>query len=131
MNSEYKNMLVGIVDDDESVRAGTASLLRAAGYVTETFASADAFLRSGDPHRFVCVVADIQMPGISGIELANRLGRDARPVPVILVTARTEADVLAQAGASSAAGVLRKPFAADRLLDCVLVCRAQTTSVAH
>jgi FixJ family two-component response regulator len=114
-----KNMLISVVDDDESVRSGTASLLRSAGYVAETFSSAEEFLNSGDHHRFACVVADIQMPGMSGIELANRLGHDEPPTPVILVTARTEHEVHAKAAASNAAFLLRKPFAADRLLQCL------------
>src|SRR5262249_40433732 len=112
-------MLISVVDDDEPVRSGTASLLRAAGYATESFGSAEEFLESGDHHRFACVVADIQMPGMSGIELANRLGRGEPPTPVILMTARTEGEVLADAAASSAACLLRKPFTADRLLECL------------
>jgi len=119
MNRVPDKMLISVVDDDESVRSGVASLLRAAGYGAETFGSAEEFLNSGDHHRFACVVTDIHMPGMSGIELANRLGHDEPPTPVILVTARSEQDVLANASASSAAFVLRKPFAADRLLQCL------------
>jgi FixJ family two-component response regulator len=112
-------MLISIVDDDESVRLGTACLLRSAGYITESFASANEFLQSGDFHRFACVITDIQMPGISGIDLANQLGEDRRPTPVILVTARTEEQLLAGAAASKASFLLRKPFSADRLLQCL------------
>lgn len=106
-----------IIDDDASVRDGTASLLRSAGYRAESFDSAEAFLRSGDPRRFACVVTDIQMPGMSGIDLAYRLDRGEPPV--ILVTARSEDEVLAKAAASPAAFLLRKPYAAERLLDCL------------
>jgi FixJ family two-component response regulator len=119
MKTPPTNMLIAVVDDDDSVRYGTASLLRAEGYAVELFASAEAFLDSGDHHRFACVVADIQMPGMSGIELANRLGHDARPTPVILVTARTEQEILANAANSHAACVLRKPFTAQCLLECL------------
>lgn len=119
VNRVPRNMLISVVDDDESVRSGTASLLRAAGYTAVTFGSAEEFLNSGDPHRFACVVADIQMSGMSGIELADRLGHDEPPMPVILMTARTEQDMLANAAASSAACLLRKPFAADELLQCL------------
>jgi len=119
MNNVARNKLISIVDDDDSVRFGTASLLRAAGYATESFGSAEEFLRSGDHTRFACVVADIQMPGMSGIELANRLGQDVPPTPVILVTARTEKEILANAAASGASCLLRKPFTGDQLLECV------------
>ncbi|WP_460709713.1 response regulator transcription factor [Lysobacter terrae] len=110
---------IGIVDDDASVRSATASLLRAAGYAATGFESADAFLDAGDPHRFACVVADIQMPGMDGIALAERLGREEPPVPVILMTAKTQHDLLEHAAASRAAFVLHKPFPAERLLECL------------
>ena len=119
MKKPPQNPLISVVDDDDSVRAGTASLLRAAGYLSESFASAEEFLKSGDHHRFACVVADIQMPGMSGVELANRLGGDEPPTPVILMTARTEREILANAAASRASCLLRKPFTADQLLECL------------
>src|SRR5258705_13251325 len=119
MNKIARNMLISVVDDDDSVRSGTASLLRAAGYVTESFASAEDFLKSGDHHRFACVVTDIQMPGMSGIELANQLGQGDPPTPVILVTARTEKEILENAAQSRASFLLRKPFTADQLLECL------------
>ena len=119
MNKTVRNKLIAVVDDEDCVRSGTASLLRAADYATECFASAEDLLASGDHHRFACVVADIQMSGMSGIELANRLGRDVPPTPVVIMTARTEKDVLASAGASRASCLLRKPFTADELLECV------------
>jgi FixJ family two-component response regulator len=110
---------IGIIDDDDSVRSATASLVRVAGYATATFDSAEAFLEAGDIDRFACVVADIQMPGMGGIALADLLGLDAPQVPVILVTARTEQDVIDRAAASRAVFVLRKPFPPGRLLACV------------
>jgi FixJ family two-component response regulator len=116
-----KKVRICIIEDDESVRAATASLLRAAGYATASFGSAEAFLAAGDLHRFACLVVDIQMPGMDGIALADRLGRDAPHVPVILVTARTDHDVLERAAASRAAFLLRKPFPAERLLACLQV----------
>jgi len=119
MNNVARNRLISVVDDDESVRSGTASLLRAAGYATESFGSVEEFLRSGNPRRFACVVSDIQMPGMSGIELANQLGHGDAPIPVILVTARTEKEVLGNATQSRASFLLRKPFTADQLLMCV------------
>jgi len=119
MKTVPTNLLIAVVDDDESIRCSTTSLLRSEGYVTESFESAEDFLESGDCRRFACVVADIQMPGMSGIELANKLSRSEPPTPVILVTARSERDVLAGAAESRATRLLRKPFAAERLLECL------------
>ena len=119
MDSVSKKHRIGVVDDDPSVRAATASLLRAAGYATASFDTAEAFLASGDPHRFACVVADIQMPGMGGIALAERLGNEHPRVPILLMTAKTEHDVLQRAAASPAAFLLRKPFTAEHLLACV------------
>ena len=117
MNTFPTHALIGVVDDDESIRSGTTSLLRSAGYATESFGSAEAFLESGDHRRFACVVADIQMPGMSGIELADKLGNENPPTPVVLVTARTEKDILAHARESKASFLLCKPFDGDRLLN--------------
>jgi len=119
MKTFLDNLLIGVVDDDESVRCGTSSLLRSAGYLTESFDTAEALLEFPDRARFACVVTDIQMPGMSGIELADTLGRTQPPTPVILMTARTEPEILAEAAASRALCLLRKPFDADRLLQCV------------
>jgi FixJ family two-component response regulator len=119
MDSVSKKHRVGVIDDDPSVRAATESLLRAAGYATAAFGSAEDFLASGDVHRFACVVADIQMPGMGGIALAQRLEHEQPRVPILLMTAKTEPDVLERAAASPATVVLRKPFPAQRLLACV------------
>jgi FixJ family two-component response regulator len=116
MDNVPKKMRICVIDDDASVRSATASLLRAAGYATASFDSAEAFLSRGDLHRFACVVADIQMPGMGGIALADRLAHDEPQLPVILMTAKTEQDVLERAAASRAAFLLRKPFTAERLL---------------
>lgn len=118
MKTSPATLLICVVDDDDSVRDGTASLLRSAGYATASYASAEAFLASSERTRCACVVADVQMPGMSGIDLAGALGADP-PLPVILMTARTEPEVLAAARASRAAFLLRKPYAAQRLLECV------------
>jgi FixJ family two-component response regulator len=112
-------VLISVIDDDESVRVATASLLRSAGYMTESFASAEEFLGSGNVARFGCIVTDIQMAGMSGIELTLRVA-DRRPaVPVILMTARAEQDIHARAETCGAAFVLKKPYTADSLLACL------------
>ena len=111
--------LICVVDDDEAVRAAIANLLRAESFRTQAFDSAEALLSSGDHRTASCVIADIQMPGMSGIGLANRLGQMNPPIPVILMTARTEPEVLESAAGSRAAFLLQKPFSSDRLLECV------------
>jgi FixJ family two-component response regulator len=111
--------LISVIDDDESVRVATASLLRSIGYATETFVSAEDCLGSGDVTRFACMIADIQMPGMSGIDLTLRLAAQRHAVPVILMTARTEQDLLARAHSCGAAFVLKKPYTAERLLACL------------
>jgi FixJ family two-component response regulator len=121
MYSVPKKLRIGVIDDDESVRTATASLLRAAGYTTAAFDSAVAFLAAGDPHRFACVVADIQMPGMGGIALADQLGHDEPLVPVILMTAKTEQEVHDRVAASRAACLLHKPFSSERLLLCLQI----------
>lgn len=118
VNTEQTSKRICVIDDDDSMRSATTGLLRAAGYATAAFDSAEAFLDAGEAHRFACVVADIQMPGMDGIALAERLGLPPS-VPVILMTAKTEPDVLERAAASRAAFVLRKPFPAQRLLTCL------------
>jgi FixJ family two-component response regulator len=119
VNKAPRNIRIAVIDDDESVRFATECLLREAGYATASFATAEEYLQADDRHRFACVVADIQMPGMSGVALANQLGNNEPRIPVVLITARGENDVLARAASSRALCLLRKPFAAERLLECV------------
>ena len=111
--------LIIIIDDDPSMRSATASLLRSAGYATRCFDSADAFLAAADVQAHDCVLTDISMPGTSGLQLAEHLRATSPTRPFILMTARTEATLLARAETSGAVCVLRKPFSADRLIECV------------
>ena len=94
-------------------------LVRSLGHDVDGFASADAFLATGDPGRFGCIVTDIQMPGLSGIELKQRLTRDGCAAPVIMITARAEPTLQARALESGAYCFLKKPFQADELIACV------------
>jgi FixJ family two-component response regulator len=82
-----QHRVVSVIDDDRSVREGTADLLNAAGISTESFQDAGEFLRSGCLDSTSCVVADVRMPGISGIELHDQLRRAGRVIPTILITA--------------------------------------------
>jgi len=111
--------LVAIVDDDESVRVTTDSLIRSFGYIVHTFSSAEEFLRSDRLDDFACIMADVQMPGMSGVQLQDHLrARDYR-VPFIFFTAFPDEQARAQALAAGAVCYLTKPFGGDSLIQCL------------
>jgi FixJ family two-component response regulator len=113
------NPLISIVDDDESTVLALAGLLRSFGFETRCYGSAEAFIQAGCPEAFRCVITDIQMPGLSGIELKRWLDEQAIPVPVIMITARSEPRLHAQSLASGAVCLLKKPFDSGALLACL------------
>ena len=110
---------VAIIDDDESMRRAVVGLARSAGYQAQGFSSADDFLGCGKVESFTCVITDIQMPGMSGIELKQHLAASQSAVPVIMITAHHDPDLEKRAFASGAACFLRKPFEADVLFRCL------------
>jgi FixJ family two-component response regulator len=110
--------LVAIIDDDESVRVTTDSLVRSLGYVVRTFASAEEFLRSGRVDDFACVVTDVQMPGMSGVQLQDHLRAQGSRVPFVFFTAFPDESTRAQALAAGAICYLTKPFDGDGLIEC-------------
>lgn len=110
---------IAIVDDDASMRDAVVALVRSAGYDARGFASAEEFLGCGTSPSFDCVITDIQMPGMSGIELKQHLVASQHLVPVIMITARHDPGLEERAIASGAACFLRKPFEADALLRCL------------
>jgi FixJ family two-component response regulator len=120
--------LIHLIDDDESSLQSLAGLLRSFGFETRTYASAEVFIESAATDAFIeacaadaprCIITDIHMPGLSGIELKRWLDAHASAVPVIMVTARSEPRLLHQARASGAVCLLRKPFDAAALLACL------------
>lgn len=111
--------LIAIIDDDESLRSALLALVRSLGYRGIGFASAEEFLASAESRGSACIVTDIQMSGISGIELTQRLIAQGTAAPVILITARTEPALLDRAQHCGALCVLRKPFAAEALIGCL------------
>lgn len=113
------SQLISIIDDDASLRTALTGLVRSLGYRANAFASAEDFLAAGAAPESACVVSDIQMPGLSGIELKQRLVETGCAAPVIMITARTEPGLHEKAIASGALCVLRKPFAADDLIACI------------
>jgi FixJ family two-component response regulator len=111
--------LVAIVDDDTSVRTTTDSLVRSFGYAVNTFASAEEFLRSNRLDDLSCVISDVQMPGMSGVELQAHLLTQGYHVPFIFVTAFPDDRVRAQALRAGAICYLTKPFDGDSLVRCL------------
>lgn len=111
--------LISIIDDDESLCIALVSLIRSLGYSACGFASAEAFLQSGVFFNVACIVADVQMPGMSGIDLMLHLIKCGFEAPVILITGRTESELEARAMASGAAYFLRKPININLLIDCL------------
>lgn len=111
--------LISIIDDDESMRLALAGLVRSFGFDAKTYGSAEDFLQSGLGEVSRCIITDIQMPGLSGIELKQWLDDHASSAPVIMITARSESHLLAQARASGAVCLLKKPFDADTLFACL------------
>lgn len=110
---------VFIVDDDASVRDALSLLLSLRGYATAVFASAESFLGALQPHWRGCVVADIRMPGLSGLELQAALAREAPALPVIIITGHGDVDAARQAFKASAVDFFEKPFDEDLLVQAI------------
>jgi FixJ family two-component response regulator len=111
--------LISIVDDDESMREAIKALMRSLGYSVATVASAQEFLSSRHVRRTSCLIADMQMPGMTGLELHQRLSTSGKPIPTILITAYPDKGVRERALAAGVIGYLRKPFDQDDLLACI------------
>jgi FixJ family two-component response regulator len=111
--------LISIIEDDDSLRRALVGLIRALGHCAQGFESAEAFIASDAVRSSACIITDIHMPGMSGIELKHLLAENSCPVPVIMITARHEAGLEERAIAAGAASFVRKPFAADVLIDCL------------
>jgi FixJ family two-component response regulator len=111
--------VISIVDDDESVREATKGLVRSLGYTAATFGSAEEFLSSERVHDTSCLITDVQMPGLSGVELQSYLIAEGHQMPVIFVTAFPEERIRARALKAGAYGFLSKPFDEDILIGCL------------
>jgi FixJ family two-component response regulator len=111
--------LIAVVDDDESVRSATIDLLDSTGLACEAFASAEAYLRSGRRDETSCLILDVRMPGLGGIELQRRLRQSGRVPPIIFITSFPDERMRRQALESGAICHLPKPYSDDELLGCV------------
>jgi FixJ family two-component response regulator len=110
---------ISIIDDDESIRVAAMMLLRLHGFVVNTFASAEDFLRSPSVHETCCLIVDVQMPGMNGLALQERLRDDGNGTPIIFITAFPEERNRTRAMAGGAACFLSKPFDGQTLISCV------------
>ncbi|UGY20212.1 response regulator [Bradyrhizobium septentrionale] len=111
--------LISVVDDDASVRAATENLMKSRGYIVQTFASAEDFLRSPRLNETSCVISDLQMPVMSGLDLLAEMRARGHGVPFIFITAFPNDRVRASALDAGAIGFLAKPFAGHTLIECL------------
>jgi FixJ family two-component response regulator len=119
MAIQGKAKMVAIVDDDDMMRTALLGLLKSAGLLAQAFASADEFLRSGHQHDTACLITDIRMPGMSGLELQAQLNADQCRIPTIFITAHGDAKMRMQAMRAGAVEFLAKPFDDEALLESV------------
>ena len=110
MAIEKRARVVTVVDDDELMRDSLVGLLKAAGLPSKVFSSAEDFLDSGLQHRTACLIADVRMPGISGLELLARLNADNCRIPTIFITAHGDTKMKMEALRAGAVEFLTKPF---------------------
>jgi FixJ family two-component response regulator len=118
-NASPRRPVISVVDDDASIRVATDSLLRARGYAVSTFASAAEFLKSRQLDETACVITDVRMPDMSGVELQTVLRDQGRSTPFIFITAFPEESARLRALHDGALCFLSKPFDAPTLIRCV------------
>jgi FixJ family two-component response regulator len=115
----HNQSIVMIVDDDNSIRRAVRRLMKSFGFAVETFASAEEFLGSDRLEKTSCLILDVHMPGMNGLELQERLVASNSEIPIIFITAFTDERARLQALKAGAVGYLAKPFADDELLNCI------------
>ena len=116
METKGKNTLIAIVDDDDLMRNALQGLLKSVGLQAQAFASAEEFLQSGEQRQTACLIADIRMPGMSGLELQAKLNAERCRIPTIFITAHGDAKMRMQALRAGAVEFLAKPFDDEVLL---------------
>ncbi len=114
-----RDLEIAVIDDDESFRVALVESLSSLGYRSDGYASGDDYFRGVRNRPFDCIVTDIHMPGMSGLELTKRLSAGGTMVPVVLITARSDTNLQAKATAAGAACLLRKPFEINDLVKCI------------
>jgi FixJ family two-component response regulator len=117
MSTQETSTLIAIVDDDGSVRSALEGMMQEAGFATFVCASAEEFLDSARKGQTSCLITDIRMPGISGLELQSRLNATRQGIPIIFISAHGDEDLRLQALRAGAVEFLAKPFDDAQLLD--------------
>ena len=110
---------IAIVDDDEALREALGSVMKAAGFKIDTFATAEAFLGSHNRANTACLILDVRLPGMNGIELQRSLADSGSQIPIVFVTAHGDASVRDLVIKAGAAGFLNKPVRSDALLKAI------------
>jgi FixJ family two-component response regulator len=116
---ERDERLVAIVDDDASIRRSVTNLLQSLGLRVVSFSSAEAFLQSAHLAKTGCVVLDLRMPGMQGLELLAHLANAGQRIPAVILTAHGDDEARARALQAGAIAYLRKPFGSDALTEAV------------
>jgi len=112
-----KIRVLSLVEDDASVRQATARLIKSFGFTVEVFASGEEFLCFGSLRITSCLVLDVQMPGMSGLQLQSHLAAGGYRIPIIFITAHPDEEIRAQALEAGAVAFLPKPFGEEALLE--------------
>ena len=123
--------LISIVDDDESIRTALKRLFRSVGFDVAVFASAEEFLNSGDLQTSSCLILDLRMPGMDGLELQGRLAASHCRIPIVFLTAHSDEITRAKALRAGAISFLSKPFSEESLIRDVTVAVDQHRLNAH
>jgi FixJ family two-component response regulator len=119
MATQTKTKLVAIVDDDDLIRSALQGMLKSMGLPSHAFASAEEFLKSGQQQQTACLITDIRMPGMSGLELQAKLNAEHCRIPTIFITAHGDTKMRMQALRAGAVEFLAKPFDDEVLLGSV------------
>ena len=118
-NERRKTQLTAVVDDDESVRNAVHGVLKSVGLKTRSFASAEEFLVSGQQSETACLIVDIRMPGMSGLDLQVKLAHEDCRIPIIFITSCGDTKIRTRAMNAGAVGFLNKPFDDEVLIESV------------
>ena len=121
-NDSLKLPLISIVDDDEGIRQALKSLIDSVGLRAEVFDSGEKFLNSPNLSQTDCLITDVRMPGMSGLELQDRLSAAGRSIPIVFISAHDDNEARARGLRAGAIDFLQKPFSEDSLLGAISVC---------
>lgn len=128
---QHNSRTIAIVDDDAPLREALGSVMQAAGFLTNTFASAEEFLDSANRRHTACLILDVRLPGMSGIDLQRWLAHANSQIPIIFVTAHGDASLCDLVMKAGAAGFLNKPVRSDTLLKEIHAALENTTKDKH